>query len=112
MHAWHIAHRDLKGCNLMLVEREADVEAYLIDLDGVRVGRSLSFATQARNLARLATSIEAHPWATRGDRLRFLRAYLREMSPGKSAWKPLWRATAAKSRAITRSLTRRRRPVV
>lgn len=112
MHAWHIAHRDLKGCNLMLVEREADVEAYLIDLDGVRVGRSLSFATQARNLARLATSIEAHPWATRGDRLRFVQAYLREMSPGKSDWKPLWRATAAKSLAITRSLTRRRRPVV
>ncbi len=112
MHAWHIAHRDLKGCNLMLTERNDGVDAYLIDLDGVRVGRRLSFATQARNLARLATSLEAHPWVTRSDRLRFLKAYLHEISPGKSNWKPLWRRAAAYSRAITRSLARRRRPVV
>lgn len=112
MHAWHIAHRDLKGCNLMLTERGDAVDAYLIDLDGVRVGRRLSFATQSRNLARLATSLEAHPWVTRTDRLRFLKAYLREISPGKSNWKPLWRRAAAYSRGITRSLARRRRPVV
>lgn len=112
MHAWHISHRDLKGCNLMFTERDDDLAAYLIDLDGVHVARRLSFATRARNLARLATSIEAHPWVTRSDRLRFLRAYMREAPAGDMDWKRLWRRAAVYSCAITRSLARRGRPVV
>lgn len=112
MHAWHISHPDLKGCNLLMVERPEKVEAFLIDLDGVRLSRWLGRGTRARNLGRLATSIEAHPWITRTDRLRFLRSYLREAALPGADWKPLWRAAAAASRAITRRLARRGRQVV
>lgn len=112
MHAWHVSHRDLKGCNLLVVERREAVEAYLIDLDGVRLAGGLASVVRARNLGRLATSLEAHPWVTYGDRLRFLRAYLREAQLPADDWKPLWRASAAASRAITRRLARRGREVV
>lgn len=112
MHAWQISHRDLKGCNLLVAERPEAVEAYLIDLDGVRLAGGLASVVRARNLGRLATSLEAHPWVTHGDRLRFLRAYLREAQLPAGDWKALWRASAAASRAITRRLARRGRAVV
>ncbi len=79
MHAWRIAHRDLKGCNLMLVERPLQVDAYVLDLDGVRIRRQLSHAEQVNNLARLAVSAQMHDWLSRTDRLRFLRAYAQEL---------------------------------
>ena len=112
MHAWHISHPDLKGCNLLVAERPEAVEAFLIDLDGVRLSRGFGGGVRARNLGRLATSLEAHPWVTHGDRLRFLRAYLREAALPAGDWKRIWRAAAAASRAITRRLTRRGRQVV
>jgi tRNA A-37 threonylcarbamoyl transferase component Bud32 len=113
MHAWNISHPDLKGCNLLIAEQAAGLEVFLIDLDGVRLARRLRPSTRARNLGRLATSIEAHPWVTRTDRLRFLRAYLQEASPSQACdWKRLWRAAGAAGRAITRRLKRRGRQVV
>jgi tRNA A-37 threonylcarbamoyl transferase component Bud32 len=113
MHAWQISHPDLKGCNLLLAQRAEGLEAFLIDLDGVRLARRLWPWTRARNLGRLATSIEAHPWVTRTDRLRFLRAYLREAFPSRPCdWKRLWRSAGAASLAMTRRLKRRGRPVV
>jgi hypothetical protein len=113
MHAWHISHPDLKGCNLLIAERAGGLEAFLIDLDGVRLVRRLWPGARARNLGRLATSLEAHPWVTRTDRLRFLRAYLREAAPSRNCdWKGLWRAAGAASRAIIKRLKRRGRQVV
>jgi hypothetical protein len=112
IHAWHVSHPDLKGCNLLMVERAEAVESYLIDLDGVRLRRWLDGGTRARNLGRLATTLEAHPWITHADRLRFLRAYLREAALPEADWKAIWRSAAAASRAITRRLARRGRQVV
>lgn len=112
MHAWQTGHRDLKGCNLVVVERTDHVEAYLIDLDGVSVTRRLGNGMRVRNLARLATSLEAHPWISRTDRLRFLRAYLRALSGKESEWKGLWRRVATGSRSVIRRLRRRGRQVV
>ena len=112
MHAWHVSHPDLKGCNLLAVERPDSVEAILVDLDGVRLSPWFGEATRARNLGRLATSLEAHPWVTHADRLRFLRTYMREAGLSAGDWKRLWRAAAAASRSITRRLSRRGRQVV
>jgi tRNA A-37 threonylcarbamoyl transferase component Bud32 len=101
MHAWNIGHRDLKGQNLLLAETGSGLHAYLIDLDGVRLVRRLSERRRARNLARLATSMEAHPWISRTDRLCFLRAYLGVAPVERHSWKWFWRRTAARSRTLT-----------
>jgi len=100
MHALQIAHRDLKGANLLVAERGDGVATYLIDLDGVRFCRHLSSSRRAANLARLAAGIVAHPWVTRTLCRRFLRAYLEQLPPGAVAWKALWRDVAARGRRI------------
>jgi tRNA A-37 threonylcarbamoyl transferase component Bud32 len=108
MHGWHVGHRDLKGCNLVVVEHAERVETLLIDLDGVYLSRQLRPARRARDLARLAASLEAHPWIGRTDRLRFLRAYLAESSTRPRHWKPLWRDITTRSLPILARLRHRR----
>lgn len=111
MHAWHVAHRDLKAANLMVVDQGERIEAYLIDLDGVRLLRSISPRRRARNLARLATSIAAHPWVTRALRLRFLHAYLEELPENERDWKALYVAVEKHTQAITGQMRRRGQPL-
>lgn len=111
MHAWHVSHRDLKGCNLVVREQSGQTEAYLIDLEGVRFTGGLGDSRRARDLARLAASMEAHSWLTRGVRLRFLRAYLRQLPSARPAWKPLWRRVALETGRFLADFQRRGRPV-
>ncbi len=111
MHSWHVSHRDLKGCNILVVERENSVDCFLIDADSVRIPWRLSPFFRSFNLGRLATSLEAHRWVTRGDRLRFWRAYLAELhrrdaSAWPTDWKQGWRSVA---RASLRIIARLRR---
>ncbi len=101
MHAWNVGHRDLKAANLLLVEQGSRLSAYLIDLDGVRLLRRLSERRRARNLARLATSMEAHLWITYTDRLRFLRAYLSAAPLEQNDWKWFWRQIGQRTRTLT-----------
>lgn len=112
MHAAGVSHRDLKGANLLVVERRAEVTTYLVDLDGVRMRRSIGAARRAADLARLAAGLEAHPWVTRAICCRFLRAYAAESSSGVIGWKPLWRAIAARSLRIVRRKERRGQEVL
>ncbi|MBL8829329.1 MAG: hypothetical protein JNM18_20260 [Planctomycetaceae bacterium] len=111
MHAWRVAHRDLKGCNLLLSERDETVEAHLIDLDGVRIRRRLGYAEQVRNLARLAVSIEAHDWIGNGDRRRFIAAYLAELAPQTVDPRRLWRDVSRAARRILERLRRQGKPI-
>ena len=97
MHAARIANRDLKGTNILVVQSEADLRTYLIDLDGVNRYESLSPARRAANLARLAAGLEAHRWVTPAVCRRFLRAYAEEFPPHAIRWKPLWRDVAARA---------------
>lgn len=117
MHSWHVSHRDLKGCNILIVEQPSSVECYLIDADSVRIPRRLSAYFRAFNLGRLATSLEAHRWVTRADRLRFLRAYLAELhrhdaQAWPTDWKQAWRAVAKAARRIIGRLKRGGREIV
>ncbi|HZZ79513.1 MAG TPA: hypothetical protein VFE62_13410, partial [Gemmataceae bacterium] len=103
--------RDLKGCNILVVEHGEGVECLLIDADSVRIPWRLSPFFRAFNLGRLATSLEAHGWVTRSDRLRFWRAYLAELRrrdprAWPSDWKQGWRAVAKASRRIITRLQR------
>ncbi|HET6881681.1 MAG TPA: lipopolysaccharide kinase InaA family protein [Pirellulales bacterium] len=117
MHAWHVSHRDLKGCNVLVVERDDAVDCYLIDADSVHIPRRLLRIFRAFNLGRLATTIEAHPWVTRTDRLRFFRAYLQELRRGDPDawphdWKQGWRTVAKARRSIVARLRRHGREIV
>lgn len=117
MHGWRVSHRDMKACNVLVVERPDGVDCILIDADSVRIGRRLPGWLQALNLARLAVSLVAHPWVSNGDRLRFLRAYLSELSRGDSRWrrddwKPLWRRVARAACRLETRLRRQGRAVV
>lgn len=100
LHRWRYAHRDLKGCNLVAVETAESVQAYVVDLDGLRQRRRLSSRAMYKNLARLASSLSCYGWLTRADRARFLRTYRRELGrAGAGAvpgWKELWREVAAR----------------
>lgn len=112
MHAAGIAHRDLKAANLLVIERPQGVAAYLVDLGGVRLAGRLSPARRAADLARLAVGLTAHPWVPRAAACRFLRAYAAEFPPGRIAWKDVWRAVAARSRALVRRKRRQGREVL
>jgi tRNA A-37 threonylcarbamoyl transferase component Bud32 len=107
MHAAGVSHRDLKGANLLVVERGECVATWLVDLDGVKLRRRLGPKLRAANLARLAAGLEAHPWVTRTIFCRFLRAYARQFPQGSVAWKPLWHAVAARGRDIVRRKRRK-----
>ncbi len=112
MHAAGIANRDLKGVNLLVVQHGDDLQTYLVDLDGVRLTKGLSLKERAANLARLAVSVQAHQWVSRGVYRRFLRAYAAQFTPQTVAWKPLWRAVAARAQAIIRRKRRRGQPIL
>ena len=112
MHARQVTHGDLKGSNLLVVEKDAGVQTYLVDTDGVRIADRLTPRQRAVDLARLAVSVEAHPWVSRTVHLRFLRAYAREFAPQEVSWKSLWHDVSRRSRQITRRKKRRGEPVL
>ncbi|MCE9607759.1 MAG: hypothetical protein K8U03_22960 [Planctomycetia bacterium] len=101
LHDQGFSHRDLKGNNLLLREVDSGanapkVEAFLIDLDGLRFRGHVSFASCCKNLTRLALSAEMHPWISQTDRLRFLRAYLKRMPENRRTWKTWWRTVGGR----------------
>ncbi|HUT89689.1 MAG TPA: lipopolysaccharide kinase InaA family protein [Thermoguttaceae bacterium] len=85
---------------------------YLIDAEDVHIARRLTCRARQRDLARLATSLYAHPWVTRTVFCLFLRAYVRQFPPGTIAWKPLWREVARCSRRAVRRKQHRGRQVL
>ena len=103
MHDRGVSHRDLKAPNVMLQGAAVDPASavpVLIDLVGVRASAgAVPFARRAKELARLNASFLEMRHVTRGERLRFLRAYLRagaREADWKKWWKAVSEATAAK----------------
>jgi len=112
LHARGVAHRDLKGANLLVADREGRIATSLVDVAGARFLPRLSDRRRARNLARLAVGLEAHPWVGRSARCRFLRSYLRELNAPGADWKALWRAVAAEGRRLRLKMRRRGEPLL
>ena len=112
MHAWHVAHGDLKAANLLIVDGEERPQVYVIDAEDIRITRRLSSAQRVRDLSRLATSLQAHPWVTPTILRRFLRAYVRQLPPNTVDWKQLWRDVSRRSRRTIRRKRRQRQDVL
>lgn len=79
MHVWNVSHRDLKANNLMIVEQVDTLEAWLVDLDGVRILSRLTDDRRARDLARLIASLRRYDWLAGALWPRFFRTYLRAL---------------------------------
>jgi tRNA A-37 threonylcarbamoyl transferase component Bud32 len=102
MHAAGAAHRDLKAANFLVIPGDCESAVCLIDLDGLQPGSRICFQRQARDLARLAAGLVAHPWITPAVCRRFLREYLVQFSGDAADWKLLWRAIATETAAYVR----------
>jgi len=96
LHERRLSHRDLKASNVLI---DANGAASLIDLVGVTDHKRLPRSRRVQNLARLNASFLNRPEVSRGDRLRFLRAYLNWGTLGKSGWKEWWREVDAATQA-------------
>lgn len=112
MHSRQIVHGDLKGGNLLVVDRNQQLQTYVIDADDVRIQRRLAPADRASDLARLVTSLSAHPWVSRTVGCRFFRAYSRQFPRGEVDWKWLWRDSVRRSLRLIERKHRRREPVL
>jgi len=112
MHAQRVLHGDLKAGNLLVTDHDGKIESHLVDVDDVRLDVDTSLPRRAADLARLAVSLEAHPWVSRTVRLRFLRAYLRECGRTALGWNTLWRAIAKRAERITRRKRRKKQAVL
>lgn len=108
MHDRHVSHRDLKAANVLLEHGNTPT---LIDLVGVRVGRSVGFRQRARELARLNASFLGSRRVCHADRLRFLRAYLAAGERRPEGWKDWWRAVAGATAAKVAKNRRSGRPL-
>jgi len=84
MHAAGIYHADLHLKNVLLAEKGEQSELYLLDLDAAKIFRPLSDFRKCMNLLRLFRSVQKvnrrRQVVTRGDVVRFLRAYTEESS--------------------------------
>ena len=112
MHAQNVLHSDLKASNLLVAEESGELRTYLVDLDDVSLNGSVTLRQRAADLARLAVSIQAHPWISRTIACRFLRAYQRQIGSTAGGWKPLWFATASRSERIARKKRRRKQAIL
>jgi len=91
LHAFQISHGDLKMSNILVAPRSGQLGVWLLDVEGVRIGRRNS-RRYLKDLGRLAVGLQAHPWVSPTILCRFLRAYVRQFPPQTSPdWKTLWR---------------------
>ncbi len=74
LHEQGFSHRDLKGSNILF---DPAGNPHLIDMEGLRCLKRLTFQRAALDLSRLSRAASQIPRITRADRLRFLKCYCR-----------------------------------
>jgi tRNA A-37 threonylcarbamoyl transferase component Bud32 len=90
LHKHRYSHRDLKSANLLVRERDRQIEAFLIDLDGASRSRLRLQATRLKNLSRLHAATCQTAGVTPTLRCRFFQSYLATLG-GRTGWKTVWR---------------------
>jgi tRNA A-37 threonylcarbamoyl transferase component Bud32 len=92
LHRSGLAHRDLKGRNIL---RTVDDHAILVDLDGLKDQGCVSRAVQRRDLARLFRSAREVPQLEPRKARVFLRSYVRTLK-----WQDLGAAVALEGASL------------
>jgi len=88
MHDVGIAHRDLKGENIIARQTgNMRFEFRIVDFDGVRC-RPVSERTRVKNLARLARAVAVEISLTSADRFRLVKNYLADGD--SSRWRKMY----------------------
>jgi hypothetical protein len=95
MHAWRTTHVGLSARHILVRPREASLDVWLRELDGIRFRRRLTYAEQVENLASLARSLSSADCLAKPNCLRFLEAYLAELRPREIELRVLWRDVLA-----------------
>ena len=75
LHQRGFAHRDLKWSNILW---DRDLQPYLIDLDGMKKRRKVSYSLALADLARLGRQAVPHPNFLKHTGARFLRRYCQQ----------------------------------
>ena len=112
MHAQRVLHGDLKASNLLITDRNGQIDSHLVDVDDVTLDIETTLPRRATDLARLAASLEAHPWVSRTVHARFLRAYLKEAGSGVTDRRLLWRTIAQRAQPINRRKRRKKQAIL
>lgn len=78
MHNKGFSHRDLKPTNILL---DGNLNPFLIDLDGLRVWKSLTMQRAVSDLTRMAHGISRYQKELRFASWRFLKRYCQQREP-------------------------------
>jgi Lipopolysaccharide kinase (Kdo/WaaP) family/Glycosyl transferase family 2 len=110
LHAAGVYHNDLKDVNVLVRPGGSGLQEALLDLERIRIGRSVSRRRRTKNLVQLDRTLGRSAGAT--ARLRFLRAYLGPSARGDDirAWAAA--VTAAATRKDRRAAPPSRPPAV
>ncbi len=105
---WH--HRDLKASNILLQHWTTpglELQAWLVDLDGLSRSRPAQHRHERQRLVRLAASLICYESITRTDYIRFLKTYRNAFGSGRD-WRDEFRLLALEAgRYATRSVRRK-----
>lgn len=106
-HEQGVLHADLHPENMLIHELRGDPAVSLIDMLGARFhSRAVAFEQAVDSLAQLDQSF--HRIATRSERLRFLRGYLRSRGLGDDHWKAWAGGVLSSRRHLAERLARQR----
>ena len=75
LHKMHLYHKDMKTCNILVLEEGGVWNFCLLDFEDIRMDKDVNRKQLFRNLLQLNTSTPRV--ITRSDRYRFFREYLR-----------------------------------
>jgi tRNA A-37 threonylcarbamoyl transferase component Bud32 len=107
LHARGVYHGDLKAVNVFVRRKHGRDSFCLVDYDRVRFdGAAVPLRRRVKNLAQLAASLGAY--FGRADRLRFYRAYAKELA---GAWEERKETARAVAAACARKIVVRREPI-
>lgn len=108
----HVLHRDLKASNVVLTDWDKgaqDARAWLIDLEGVRLGKDEDEERQWRAIVRLTASLMQYRSITRTDFVRFLQAVLACWGSSPTTWRTHFHRVAVAARQYLAESKQRKR---
>jgi tRNA A-37 threonylcarbamoyl transferase component Bud32 len=107
IHDLHIGHGDLKAKHILLKLNDGKYFFSLLDLDSLKIKKSLGQKERVRDLARLNASFLDTRVLSKSNRLRFLTTYLSETSQPDSVKRFYWEEIKAATQITLRKSKKR-----